>query len=110
MLPLHSYTISAGWFECFPDPPINILARVDALLEFHDADLVRVCVFVCMLFVCVCIYVCECVCMVVGVDVGVVVHVCECVCMRVHVHVHALVGDAVLTRRPCERLADALQP
>ncbi|KAF5832682.1 hypothetical protein DUNSADRAFT_11363, partial [Dunaliella salina] len=28
-----------GWFECFPDPPLGILARLDALLAFHDNDL-----------------------------------------------------------------------
>ena len=31
----------AGWFECFPDPPMGILSRLDALLGFHDIDLVR---------------------------------------------------------------------
>lgn len=29
-----------GWFERFPDPPLGILARLDALLTFHDAPLV----------------------------------------------------------------------
>lgn len=29
----------AGWFEKFPEPPLGILARLDALLSFHDAPL-----------------------------------------------------------------------
>ena len=32
---------TAGWFERFPEPPLGILARVDALLGFHDGILVR---------------------------------------------------------------------
>lgn len=40
MASVYMAAVASGWFEKFPDPPLGVLSRIDALLSLHDNTLV----------------------------------------------------------------------